>query len=97
MAKDYAESFYNSSKWKKCRLGYMQSINYICENCKDVAIICHHKEHITPENIDDPMITLNWDNLSGLCQECHNKVHGNSQTITEGLAFDMNGNVIQAK
>ncbi len=96
MAKDYAESFYNSKAWRKCREGYMQSVNYVCENCKGIGVICHHVVHITPSNIHDPNITLSWENLQSLCIECHNKVHGNNQTIAEGLAFDMNGNLIQA-
>lgn len=31
---------------------------------------------ITPENINDPMVTLNWDNLRLVCRECHAEKHG---------------------
>lgn len=94
MAKDYAKAFYNSSAWVKCRDGFMKSRHYICERCGGVAIIAHHKNPITPENIDDPYIALNWDNLMALCRECHNAIHG-GQTTVDGLTFDANGNLIQ--
>lgn len=35
----------------------------------------HHKKHLTPKNINDPEITLNWDNLELLCLDCHQKEH----------------------
>ena len=34
----------------------------------------HHKIALTPENINDPMITLCWDNLEGLCEKCHKSI-----------------------
>ena len=37
--------------------------------------IVHHKTELTPDNIDDPNITLNWDNLELLCRFCHAEVH----------------------
>lgn len=94
MAKDYAKSFYKSKRWIDCRNGFMQSKNYICERCNGVAIICHHKEYITPENITDPNITLNWDNLESLCQTCHNLEHHSGGIVAEGLAFNSKGNLI---
>ena len=93
MAKDYAKEFYKSTAWVKCRNSFMDSKNNVCERCGDVAVICHHKEHITPDNISDPNITLNWDNLQALCIECHNAIHGKSQTIRDDLTFDSAGNL----
>lgn len=75
MAKDYARKFYSSAAWIKTQAAYMASQNYLCERCGDMACIVHHKKHITPQNIDDVNITLNWDNLEALCQDCHNKEH----------------------
>lgn len=95
MAKDYARGFYNSAAWKKCKDGYMQSKNYICERCGNIAVICHHKEYITPHNINDSCITLNWSNLESLCQECHNKEHHSSPICVNGLMFDEKGNLIK--
>ncbi|MEC2868909.1 HNH endonuclease [Bacillus bombysepticus] len=95
MAKDYAKSFYNSATWRKCKDGFMQSKHYLCERCGDIAVICHHKRYITPQNINNPNITLNWDNLEALCQTCHNQEHHSSEICANGLAFDSKGNLIQ--
>lgn len=94
MAHDYAKSFYTSKAWTACRKGYMQSQHYICERCEGAAMICHHKTYITPANIHEPNITLNWDNLESLCQTCHNLEHHLTKPCREGLAFDSNGNLI---
>lgn len=37
--------------------------------------IVHHKIELTPENIHNPDITLNFDNLQLLCRDCHAAVH----------------------
>ena len=95
MAKDFAQDFYTSQKWIRCRDGYMQSKGYVCELCGDVAVICHHKEHLTPENINDPEVTLNWANLQAVCLECHNKIHFSTSPTREGLMFDKDGNLVQ--
>ena len=94
MAQDYAKPFYNSKKWIKCRDGFMTSKNYVCEICGGVAVICHHVEPITPANVNDPNVTLNWDLLMAVCVECHNRLHGAS-AVAEGLMFDADGNLIQ--
>ena len=31
---------------------------------------------MTPENINDPAVSLAWGNLELLCRECHGKAHG---------------------
>ncbi|KMJ56446.1 HNH endonuclease [Bacillus sp. LL01] len=93
MAHDYAKAFYTSKEWISCRIGFMQSKNYVCERCGGIATICHHKEYITPDNISDPTITLNWMNLEALCQTCHNLEHHRSNVCMEGLSFDSNGNL----
>lgn len=97
MSKKYAYGFYKSRAWIKCRDGYMKSKYYICEKCGKTAVIVHHKRFITPMNINDPTITLNWDNLQAVCIECHNKIHfGNQQTTTKETKFDENGNLIKS-
>lgn len=93
MAKEYARSFYNSKEWIKCRNGFMKSKNHICERCGGAAYIVHHKKYITPTNINDPNITLSWNNLQALCLDCHNAVHGGNACI-DGVSFDSNGDLI---
>jgi predicted HNH restriction endonuclease len=44
--------------------------------------IVHHVVHITPENINDPRITLNWQNLQCLCRDCHADVHKEKKRYT---------------
>lgn len=73
--REFARAFYKGKAWRSCSRGYMQSRNYVCERCGGVAVICHHKTYLTPKNINDPTITLNWANLEALCQDCHNREH----------------------
>lgn len=37
--------------------------------------VVHHKEHLNSSNIHDPELTISFDNLELLCQDCHNKEH----------------------
>lgn len=80
MAKAYAESFYKSNTWKQCRANYLKSVGGLCERCLSrglfvPAVIVHHKQYISEQNINDPSITLNHNNLEALCRECHRKEH----------------------
>lgn len=55
----------------------------MCERCFYLgkltpARVVHHKKHITPENVGDPKVTLAYDNLMRLCQDCHAYVHGDT-------------------
>lgn len=80
MAKDFAEKFYKSKKWQKTREAYFKSKRGLCERCLAKGLIVpgeivHHRQWLTPDNIHDPNITLNWDNLEVVCRECHSKEH----------------------
>jgi len=88
MAKDYAKDFYNSQAWKRTRAAYISYRGGYCERCtrefkagrrslEDVRPIeiVHHKIYITPDNINDPRVTLSFDNLEGICNDHHNKEH----------------------
>ena len=99
MAKDYAKDFYESKAWKDCRTAYRLSKNDLCERCKDNGTltpckIVHHKVYITPDNINNPNITLSWDNLECLCQDCHNKEHHKNESTTDNTMFDDNGQLV---
>lgn len=101
MAKEYAKAFYKSKAWLDCRAGYISSVDCLCERCLSAGryvpgYIVHHKQYITPDNINDPNITLNWNNLEYLCHECHNKEHfKSSSALNDGLMFDDDGNLIE--
>jgi 5-methylcytosine-specific restriction endonuclease McrA len=95
--KPYAQKFYKSKTWRDCRNSYFESRQGLCERCEGAGKIVHHKNYITPENINDPEVTLNHMNLELLCQDCHNREHHEKHSpIVEGLMFDDNGMLIQA-
>ncbi|QEK12590.1 HNH endonuclease [Crassaminicella thermophila] len=97
MAKEFAKAFYKSKAWKKCREAYIKSVYGLCERCGKPGYIVHHKILLTYQNINDPDITLNWENLEYLCQNCHNQEHHrNCKATREGLMFDGEGNLVQS-
>ena len=80
MARDFAKEFYNSPAWKNCRASYANSRHHLCERCLAKGIykqgeIVHHKIHLTPDNVVDPDVSLNWENLQLLCRDCHALAH----------------------
>ena len=56
MAKEWAKSFYNSQKWKRCRKAFIDERILIdggmCQECQEqIGYIVHHKITLTPEDI----------------------------------------------
>ena len=79
--KEWAKFFYNSQQWHNMREYIMKRDAYLCQDClakgKYVpAEEVHHIIPLEPENITDPSITLNEENLVSLCRECHRARHG---------------------
>lgn len=69
----------------------------LCERCYQrgeitPAKVVHHIVWLTPQNIDDPHITLSYDNFQRLCQDCHAAVHHPEGEMR--VTFDENGNVV---
>jgi 5-methylcytosine-specific restriction protein A len=95
MAKDFAKQFYKSKAWQQCRESYISKVFGLCERCGKSGYIVHHKILLTIENINDPNITLNHDNLEYLCQDCHNKEHYSNKPIREGLKFNEFGDLVE--
>mgnify|MGYP003310099324 CR=1 FL=1 len=98
MAKEWAKAFYKSKAWQQCRNSYIaKRIMFdggLCEICNsNLGYIVHHKKHLTAANIMNPDITLNHDNLSYECKECHDKHEGHGiRKIRESvIVFDENG------
>ena len=78
--REFAKSFYSSTAWRKCRAGYAKSRAYLCERCLAKGLyvpgeIVHHKVWLTPDNINNPKISLSWDNLQLVCRNCHAEIH----------------------
>lgn len=81
MHEQFANHFYGSAVWKYCRKEFAKSKGMVCERClkrglivagsKERPLEVHHKVPLTPENINDPNVTLNWENLELLCKDCH--------------------------
>lgn len=94
MAKDYAKKFYKSKAWKQCKDGYLKTQDYICERCGGPAKVVHHKRYIDIKTINDPSITLAWDNLETLCQDCHTNEHLANSNVREDVRFSAKGELI---
>ena len=80
MMGDFASAFYGSQQWKHCRESFKKYKRYLCEDCLAKGIlttgeIVHHIKPLTPENINDPNITMNFDNLRLVCRKCHGEEH----------------------
>lgn len=98
MAREFAKKFYDSSAWKKSRAAYIAYRRAIdggmCESCHAVpGYIVHHKTELSPSNINNPEITLNFNNFKYDCHICHNKERKRREEA-EGLVvyeFDAGG------
>jgi len=83
------EAFYVSWQWRKCRESFIKAKGGLCERCLKKGIIeagskkqpleVHHKEPLTDENINNPEITTNWENMELLCKKCHDEERGRKQ------------------
>lgn len=92
VAREFSKKFYNSKQWKLCRESFKMSKFGICERCNMPGEEVHHKIHLTPSNINDPMITLSWDNLELLCMSCHSIHHMSKHSVVrEDVMFNSNG------
>lgn len=95
MAREFSRSFYRSAAWKKVR-EYVFNRDYgICVKCGSPGEEVHHTVWLTPDNINDPNITLNSDKLITLCRECHQRIHSKNKVVADGLMFDAEGNLIK--
>ena len=95
--RDFAESFYKSKRWQATRDRYARSVGGLCEPCSAQGLIVpgeivHHKVELSPMNIHDPSITLDWSNLELVCRECHAVRHPKSRR--RRYTVDAQGNVL---
>lgn len=80
VARDFARTFYKSKQWEDTRNAYMRMGDGLCEPCLRngdyvPAEIVHHKIHLSPDNINDPEVTLSFKNLERVCRKCHAESH----------------------
>lgn len=84
MAQEFSKKFYKSKEWTQFRTQIIldRTIDgeIRCEKCGRVIaeskqIHIHHKTELTPENINDRMITLNPENVQVICKRCHDEEH----------------------
>lgn len=104
------QEFYQTKAWKKVRKNIWLKQSCLCARCdrpvyvdglspwmskeKRLKGIIHHKEYLDDTNFNDINISLNEDNLEGLCIDCHNKEHFKSLVTRKDLRFDDDGNII---
>ena len=74
------QAFYKSSEWRQAREIALMRDKYLCVMCSQEgktvpAEIVHHKKYLNEENVNNPDIALNQDNLVSLCSEHHFIVH----------------------
>ena len=101
MAQDFAKPFLHSKAWRKCREGFIAERRLIdggmCQVCRErLGYIVHHKILLTPQNIQDPEISLNWQHLSYECKPCHDQHEGHRVGARSDLVclFDDDGNPV---
>ena len=102
MAKEFARSFYDGMPWRKCRKAYIAERIAIdgglCEQCHErLGYMVHHTEMLTPENINDPDVSLNHDKLEYVCKPCHDREEGHFIKQRENRSrctFDEEGNPV---
>ncbi len=103
------QDFYHSKEWRqtaryvwikqyclcaRChRPVYVDGISAYLPKEKRLVGVVHHIKHLNETNYNDENISLNEDNLEGLCQDCHALVHGSKVTRND-VKFDANGNLI---
>lgn len=101
MAREFAQSFYDSTEWERVRSFVLMRDSYLCARCGAPAEEVHHKIHLSPSNINDPSVSLNPDNLASLCRACHFAEHrgeharGRKASEDYPYEFDENGMLVR--
>ena len=87
MSQGKQSQFYKTAAWVSCRKAYLASVGGLCERCLAKGLIVpaeiiHHKIHLNENNINDPSVSLNFDNLEAVCRSCHGELHGKRKRYT---------------
>jgi hypothetical protein len=86
---DKIHKFYCTQAWQDLSYNSKIAAGGKCSRCGYIAdkmseLIGHHKIELTEDNVDDPNISLNRENIEVICQQCHNKQHrrfGSKQNV----------------
>jgi 5-methylcytosine-specific restriction endonuclease McrA len=89
------QEFYDTVAWKRLRKYIRIKYHGVCQRCGNAGNYVHHIKHVTDKNVGDPDVTLNEDNLTLLCLDCHNFVHYGSAFMRDDVLFDEDGNLIK--
>jgi len=91
-------SLYHSERWRKLRQYVIDRDGGVCVYCGGRGDIAHHKTWIDDTNVNDPSVVWNPDNLTCVCQTCHNRIHStgkaDSSATMDGYVFDDEGNLV---
>lgn len=107
------KDFYHSKAWKQVRRNVWLRQHCLCAICrKPVYVsgltdylpkesrrigIVHHKIFLNDSNVYDKNITLNENNLEGVCKECHENIHHPNVSLRNEYEFDDAGNLVIKK
>lgn len=79
MAIDPIHAFYGRKEYLTLAQSCKVKSGGVCARCGGVFDIAelrpHHIIELTLDNVDDPNIALNPENIEVLCHKCHNEVH----------------------
>ena len=105
------KDFYNSKAWKTVRKNVWIKQNLLCNRCnKPVYVdglseyipkgkrrigIVHHKSYLDNSHAYADHVTLNEENLEGLCKECHELEHHQDISTRKEYIFDETGYLIE--
>lgn len=66
--------------WQNFRMAIISERGLRCEHCGELVVragdlTLHHIEELTPENVNDALISLNPINVLVVHHDCHNQIH----------------------
>ncbi|MDR2531471.1 MAG: HNH endonuclease [Oscillospiraceae bacterium] len=95
--REWAAHIYKSKQWRyEVRPYIIDRDNGLCVRCGEPGNIVHHIIHLTPLNVNDPLIAFGEGNLELTCSKCHGSEHGGEPATDGDLMFDDFGELVPA-
>ena len=84
------QQLYVSKPFRELRRTLIVERGARCERCGAILedpsqVIAHHRVEITLQNLNDPSVTLNPDNIELVCLTCHNKEHNRFGPVSHNV------------